>query len=43
MFKNKVHVELSKRWIGYSTIHDLFNGKGREYQNSHNKLSIYGN
>jgi hypothetical protein len=31
MSENKVHVELSKRWIDYSTIHDLFNGKGREY------------
>ena len=32
--KNKVHAELSKRWIDYSTIHDLFNGNGKEYLRS---------
>lgn len=40
MFKNKVHVELSKRWIDYSTDNDnsnnsdLFTQKGREYLRS---------
>jgi transposase len=38
MFKNKVHVELSKRWIDYSTGNssksDLFTQKGREYLRS---------
>src|SRR5215467_7471773 len=37
MFKNKVHVELSKRWIDYSIDNsnsDLFTQKGREYLRS---------
>ena len=38
MFKNKVHVESSKRWIDYSTDNssklDLFTQKGREYLGS---------
>ena len=38
MFENKVQVELSKRWIDYSTGHssksDLFTQKGREYLRS---------
>jgi transposase len=40
MFKNKVHVELSKRWIDYITDNDkssnsdLFTQKGREYLRS---------
>src|SRR5215471_5656787 len=38
MFKNKIHVELSKRWIDYSTGNssksDLFTQKGREYLRS---------
>ena len=39
MFKNKVHVELSKRWIDYSTDNsssnsDLFTQKGRDYLRS---------
>ena len=37
MFKNKVHVELSKRWIDYRTGNsnsDLFTRKGREYLRS---------
>jgi hypothetical protein len=39
MFKNKVHVELSKRWIDYSTDNsssksDLFTQNGLEQNNS---------
>ena len=38
MFKDKVHVELSKRWIDYRTGNnsnsDLFSQKGREYLRS---------
>ena len=34
MFKNRVHVELSKRWIDYSSNSDLFTQKGREYLRS---------
>ena len=37
IIKNKVHVELSKRWIDYSTDNnksDLFTQKGREYLRS---------
>jgi transposase len=37
MFKSKVHVELSKRWIDHSTGNsnsDLFTRKGREYLRS---------
>lgn len=31
MFKNNVHVELSKRWIDYYHSSDLFTEKGSEY------------
>jgi transposase len=32
MFKNKIHAELSKRWIDYSS--DLFTEKGKEHLRS---------
>lgn len=34
MFKNKIHAELSKRWIDYSNIQDPFNRKGKKYLRS---------
>jgi transposase len=34
VFKNKIHAELSNRWIDYSNIQDPFNREGKKYLRS---------